>query len=435
MSRAYNWFLTNSLLPTGDFINGSQYSKLLKKIDYELKIEDIIGAQQLNLQRLLKHATIKSNYYNSVINFDKKDFFNFELKDFPILTKEIIRQNRLEILTTNERLIRYFTSGSTGVQTEILVSKFEQSLFRAIQTTWWNWAGYNIGEPIFQTGLATSRSIEKKLKDFFFRTYYQFAFGLNEQNTEEGLTWAKSNSPFLGGYASSLYVLAELAENKGIQMKSAVTWGDKLFEHYKTKITSSFNCRVFETYGTGEGLMLGAQKDLEYLYIMDPYFIVEILDDNNQEVPDGEIGHVVVTSLIHYAMPLIRYKVGDLAIKLPREEYPERRELNLSLFKKIIGRETDIVNTPNGSKLIVHSFTGVFEYFPEIKQFQVIQKKNETSLIIKFIPGDSFENNVLQKVHDQLNGLASQQLEIEFIQVELIPSAKSGKPQIVVIEN
>jgi phenylacetate-CoA ligase len=160
---------------------------------------------------------------------------------------------------------------------------------------------------------------------------------------------------------------------------------------------------------------------------------VELLDDEGNEVEDGEIGHVVVTSLIHKAMPLIRYKVGDLAIKLPANQYPKERELGLSLFQKIIGRETDIVETPLGKKLIVHSFTGVFEYYPEIKQFQVVQRNKEL-LIIRYIVGANFRLAVFDKIKNQLETLAEEELNIDFVMVDEILPSKSGKPQVVIKE-
>jgi phenylacetate-CoA ligase len=430
----YNRFLENIVLPIGDFLFKSQYIKAISEVERTLSQDrqSILETQRLRLNEILAYACLESEYYRNLKIEPNEDLFK-RLKAFPILTKEIIRNNNQNILTKKVDLIKNSTSGSTGIQTEIYIDKSEQSLFRAIQTTWWKWAGFKMGEPIFQTGLATHRSIEKRLKDLFFRTHYQFAFGLTENNTEKGLNWARKTKPFLGGYASSLFVISELAEYKGIKMKSAVSWGDKLFDHYRKNIERVFGCKVFETYGTGEGLMLGAQKDLEYLYIMDPYFIVELLDDEGNDVEDGEIGHVVVTSLIHKAMPLIRYKVGDLAIKLPANQYPKERELGLSLFQKIIGRETDIVETPMGKKLIVHSFTGVFEYFPEIKQFQAVQRNKEL-LIIRYIEGVNFKPTVLEKIKKQIDELADETLNIDFIRVDEILPSKSGKPQIVIKE-
>ena len=69
--------------------------------------------------------------------------------------------------------------------------------------------------------------------------------------------------------------------------------------------------------------MIAAQLDLEYMYIMTTSVFVEILDDDGFEVENGKMGNVVVTCLNAFAMPLIRYKVGDLAIKLPESEYPK----------------------------------------------------------------------------------------------------------------
>lgn len=419
----------------GDKTFGGYYSKSLKEVRKIVQLSklELDSYQREKLTEILINASQSSPYFKELINSEFSNPFE-ELKKLPILTKDIIRKNTSQILTQNKAgLIKNSTSGSTGVQTEIFINKLEQSLIRAIQTHWWEWAGFKIGYPMLQTGLATSRSIEKKLKDYFFRTKYQFAFGLNETNTKSSFLWAKNKRPFLGGYASSLYVLSQLAEEKNLKMKSAISWGDKLFDHYKRKIEAVFNCKIYETYGTGEGLMIASQMDLEYMYIMDPFVIIEIVDEFGNEVEDGQIGSILVTSLIHKAMPLIRYKPGDLAIKLPLNQYPKGRKLALSLLQKVIGRETDIVYSPNGTQLIVHSFTGVFEYFPEIKQFQVVQQR-KSELLIRYIPDSGFRQDVLLIIEEKLNKMANEKLNLSFVQVEEILPSKSGKPQIIINE-
>ena len=429
----YHELLMRFVLPAGDFFYRSSYVKSLCYVKNELfkSEKEILDLRDNKLSDILEYACSESSYYKNLY-IDHDSNVNNWLKKFPILTKEEIRTQTDLILTAPKNyLVCNSTSGSTGIQTNIYLSKDELSLVRAIQTTWWHWAGFEIGMPILQTGLSKHRTIEKRLKDFFFRTHYHFAFGLTHYNTKTALNWSKSRNPFVGGYASSLFVLSELFDSHKVNMKAVVTWGDKLFDHYRRNIERVFECKVFETYGTGEGLMLGAQKDLDYLYIMDPFYIVEILDENNDEVEDGEIGYVVVTSLIHRSMPLIRYKVGDLAIKLPRKKYPMNRDLELGLFQKIIGRETDIVDTPSGKKLTVHSFTGVFEYYSEIKQFQVHQECAD-ELLILYIPGINFTKQKLFEIKLKLEELAEEKLNIEFIEVEKIKDSASGKPQIVV---
>jgi phenylacetate-CoA ligase len=436
MVNIYSIVLEKIILPIGETLFGISYTNYIKQYR-KLVVQtekEIIDFQSLKLYEVLKNAIENSSYYHKLnIGINAVEILQ-SLKKFPVLEKSVLREQIDDFITVDkQKLIKNSTSGSTGIQTNVYVTKAEQSQYRAAQTLWWEWAGFKIGEPILQTGLATGRSIEKKLKDYFFKTYYLFAFGLTKQNTTEAFDWAKKTKPFLGGYASSLYVLSQLAEENNVSVKcnSAISWGDKLFDHYKKNIERVFECKIYETYGAGEGLMIASQKDLDFMYIMSPCVYVEILDDFGNEVPDGEMGHVVVTSLIHKAMPLIRYKLGDLAIKLPRHLYPEKRELNLPILQKVIGRETDIVKTPSGKKLIVHSFTGIFEYFPSIKQFCVIQK-DLNGVEIEYIEGEKFELIVLDQIKNELLRFIGEEFYINFLQVEEILPTKSGKPQIII---
>ena len=436
MAGLYSRFLEKIILPLGEKLFGITYTKHLNHFREIVNLSEVELAkyQTQKLETVLIDAIQNLNYYKSLaIDLESTDTL-VNLKKFPVMEKTFLRENIDQLLTiSKDELIKNATSGSTGIQTNVYVTKDEQSQYRAAQTLWWEWAGFKMGEPILQTGLATSRNFEKKLKDFFFRTNYLFAFGLNGSNVSNAFNWSKKRIPFLGGYASSLYVLSQLAKENGelVKFKSAISWGDKLFDHYKKSIEETFNCKIYETYGAGEGLMIASQKDLDYMYIMSPCVYVEILDDNGNEVPDGEMGHVVVTSLIHKAMPLIRYKLGDLAIKLPKNEYPENKDLHLPILKKVIGRETDIVRTPSGKRLIVHSFTGVFEYFSSIKQFCVIQT-NLNGVTIEFIRGNEFELAVLDTIKMELMKFIEEEFKIEFKEVLNIPPTKSGKPQIII---
>jgi phenylacetate-CoA ligase len=435
MNKLYNKVLENIILPFGDKIFGTTFIKNVKyyRVLFKKDEKALKEFQVDQLNQILNYSISNSNFYKLLEIQSIQNNPEVWLKKFPIMDKITLRSNIKSILTLPiDKLIKNSTSGSSGIQTIVYVTKKEQSQYRAIQTIWWEWAGFSIGEPMLQTGLAETRSLQKRLKDLFFRTYYLFAFGLTKINTIGALDWLKGKKPFLGGYASSLYVLSQIAETEDdVKCKSAISWGDKLFDHYKKKIENVFKCKVYETYGASEGLMIASQKDLDYMYIMSPCVYLEIVDDNGNEVQDGEMGHVLITSLIHKAMPLIRYKLGDLAIKLPINKYPEIRELKFPLLQKVIGRETDIVKTPNGGELIVHSFTGIFEYYSGIQQFCVIQN-DLNGVIIEYIKGDDFEESILIEIEKKLLNLIDEEFEIKFRNVLNIPSTKSGKPQLIV---
>lgn len=433
----YNTILRRIILPISEIIFGIPLTKELKKLDdfTRLSETEIASLQQQKLSLLLKHAVGRSEYYKKLnINIDDNNPVE-SLKKFPILTKPVLKKNTESILTEPKKnLLKNGSSGSTGEQTIIYWNKKEQTINRATQLLWWKWANYELGDKLIQTGINPKRLGLKKYKDFFFRTKYVQAFSHNEADIKNVLKGIKDDEDYvLAGYASSLYVMAKIAQENNIKVKfkSAISWGDKLFDYYKKTIRDTFGCKTYETYGSGEGFMIGAQKDLDYMYLMATNVFVEIVDDDGNEVEDGEIGNVIVTNLNGYAMPLIRYKIGDLGIKMARNNYPTHRELQLPVIQKIIGRDTDIVKTPSGNFLVVHSFTGIFEHIPEIKQFCVIQKEL-SGIEIQYITDKGFNNDILESIKVQILKSLNEPFEIKFEEVKEIRPTKSGKPQLIV---
>jgi phenylacetate-CoA ligase len=287
---------------------------------------------------------------------------------------------------------------------------------------------------MIQTGMQPQRGFVKAGKDLLFGIRYLSAYAYRPKEVRSLLYSLQGKRPIhLGGYASSLFAIAQLAEQEGItdvQFKGVVAWGDKLFAHYRSTIERVFSTRVFETYGCSEGLMIAAQKDNEFLYTMTPTVYLELLDDRGNDVPDGELGHVVVTSLTARAMPLIRYRLGDMAIRLPRSAYPDTRELAYPLLQQVIGRDTDLVRIRGGSIMVVHAFTRIFEDIPEIRQFHVVQR-NLDSLEIEYIPGRGFHPAVLDAVAKKIQEGIEEPLSVTFRQVDEILDSPSGKPQII----
>ncbi|OAD46121.1 phenylacetate--CoA ligase family protein [Polaribacter atrinae] len=430
----YNKLIESIILPIGDFFLKTTYIKRLKywrSID-SLSLKDINKVQKKSLQRVLELANKKLKLYEQ-IKFEGDDPYIW-LKEFPILTKKKLNENIDNLLTEDKKgLHKFSTSGSSGIRAEIYMNNEDLSSFRAGNTRWWEWGGYKIGDNLLQTGMTPNRKALKGIKDVLFKTLYVSAFALSEEQMYKILNKVKDKNYYLLGYASSLNILAEFAIDKGIpiEFNSVISLGDKLFSHYKKNIKKAFNSNIIETYGSSEGFLIACQYDLDYLYINSAQVYLELLDENNRPVEDGEIGYVVVTRLDNSAMPLIRYKIGDLAIKLPKEEYPTSRKLDYPLLKKVIGRDTDVVILPDNRKLIVHSFTGIFEYFEEIKQFKVIQYNN-LGITIEYVKGKNYQTEVLDKILKKLQAIILDfNFKIYFKEVLEIKATKSGKPQIV----
>ncbi len=432
----YNLFLEKIILPLGDILVGSSFMKELKNLRYQdtLTEEQLEQLQKEKLSKLLFYAVNNSTHYAKFKDMYEEDPVKF-LKKFPILDKTTLRNNTDNLLTKNKSdLVVQRSSGSSGVQTTVYFDKKEQSIQRAYQIRWWEWAGYQIGDPILQTGITPKRGTLKKIKDLLFQTYYLPAFTHSEKNALAAFKWVScKTNVVLAGYASSLYVLAEIAKKnkQKLHFKTAISWGDKLFDHYRKSIEKTFETQVYETYASSEGFMIAAQKDLPYMYIMSTDVYVEIVDDNGEEVPDGQLGHVIVTKLNNFSMPLIRYRIGDLAIKLHRKDYPKQRKYAYPLLQKVIGRDTDLIKTRSGKYMVVHSFTGIIEHYPEIKQYTVLQKELD-GIVIQYIADKNFETKILDAIeHEIRKSLQEDDFYIYFEKVESIAPTVSGKPQII----
>src|SRR5690606_5526359 len=116
---------------------------------------------------------------------------------------------------------------------------------------------------------------------------------------------------------------------------------------------------------------------------------------------------------------------------LPLNEYPEQRRFNFPLLKMVVGRDTDIIKTPNGTTLIVHTFTGIFEFFPEIKQFRVIQN-TVNAIEIEYVPDTSFYPGITDKITELLLTKTGMNMQILWKKTDFIPASPSGKPQLVI---
>jgi phenylacetate-CoA ligase len=431
----YRGILEHALLPLGDLALGTAFTAKLKawrELQW-LSGGALEQVQRDNLRRLLTHASTQVPFYREK-NVQADQDVRRWLRRFPVITKGDVKARIDDFIPGDKRrLVKEASSGSSGIQGFVYMSKLEQSNVRAIQTLWWEWAGYKLGEPIVQTGMTLNRGLVKGVKDCLLRTDYWPAFQLDQELISALLQRLRRRPrSMLLGYASSLYVIARVAQAlrlSDITFKSVVSWGDKMFEHYRRTIETQFRTVVHDTYACTEGFMIAAQCEEQRYHIMSPQVYVELLDADLREVAPGELGHVVVTRLDNYSMPLIRYYLGDLAIRQPgNTSCPCGR--HLPMLRRVVGRDTDIVRTASGKHMIVHFFTAILEQVPEVKQFQVIQR-NLREIEIAFIPDRGFHAGVLRRIEQAIQAHLREPFPIVFREVTAIHPTPSGKPQII----
>lgn len=358
-----------------------------------------------------------------------------DLELLPIITKDLLRPAYPGACTRScmTRYTEISTSGSTGAPFRVRVDVESMSIARALMFVRAEFSGWRIGIPFLQTGMTLKRGFVRGVKDRLLGCQYVSAFDLSDAMLDRYLELIdRRKLRYIMGYAASLYMLAKRANQNrcSFALDGAVSWGDNMFPAYRQEIESQFRCRVTDTYGCSEGIQIAAQCGQPHggYHIFAPHVAVELMN-GGKRAQVGESAEVIVTRLNPGAMPLIRYRIGDLARYAG--EHQCACGCRWPMLSGIDGRATDVVLTPRGNRLIVHFFTGIFEYARSIHSFQVIQERIDT-ITVKVVPNGTFDPVEWADLTRQIAEKGDPDLKIELELVQEIGLEKSNKRRFVI---
>jgi len=125
----------------------------------------------------------------------------------------------------------------------------------------------------------------------------------------------KFNPKIINTYASVIFTFSEYIKKMGIDApkpKAILTTADMLYDYKRKSIEQAFNCEVFDYY-SGRDTTLQAAECREHFgyHLSIENAVVEFMKENENVAP-GETGNLIITDLCNYAMPFIRYEIGDL---------------------------------------------------------------------------------------------------------------------------
>jgi phenylacetate-CoA ligase len=176
------------------------------------------------------------------------------------------------------------------------------------------------------------------------------------------------------GTLSYLRLLAEAMAERGVEgLGDTVvrTEGEVTDEETRKYLESSFKCRVFDEYSSwdfGNGAWQCTKR--EGYHIDADLLILEVVR-GNECVSPGERGEIVVTNLMNYAMPLIRYRVGDIGVLDDKTCSCGR---GLPLLKSIEGREADCFTLPGGQLVTPRTIMTTIQGTHGVSRYQAVQE-------------------------------------------------------------
>jgi len=440
----YPTLLRNALFPALDVLNGTRIASLLSFLEESQwrSADELQALQSQKLRATLAwtHANVPfyRGLWDGAPESRRPRSEHPELDGVPVVTKEELRAHLAEfpVPSFRGRALTIKTSGSTGEPMTYYRSAEQESWFWALRFRMWGWGGYVVGEPYLTLNLNARTALRKRIQDVLFRCSYH-GFNAHSHDVDAALRdLRRRRVRHLIGYSSSLYLLSRAMRERGVDnpgVQSILSTGDTLFPHYRRAIEDVFGVRVVDYYGAGgEGFHLASQCEQRGEYHVHPEnAVVEVLRNGVPAQP-GEMGEVVVTQLDNQAMPLVRYATKDVATVGADTACPCGRRFRL--WSSIEGRVPDIVWAPDGSALVVHFFTILFEHLKGIRQFQVVQRERAT-IDVRLVEGPGFDRpTVEQAVKTAIAGATHGSLGVRFEYVPDIGVAGSGKRRFVVCE-
>lgn len=197
--------------------------------------------------------------------------------------------------------------------------------------------------------------------------------GMSQMHIE---TMKMTRSTVLVGFTMFVLQIAQTALEMGIDLKEELslrllfTLGDVRTEDTKGKLERAFGAEVRELYGTADLGMVASECDKGGGMHLYPEIVVEVIDlETGKHVPEGESGEIVASDIVRKAMPIIRYRTGDITEGLNTEPCPCGR--STPRLKRILGRVGDI---PKVKGMFVNpaDVRAVLKRYSELGKFQII---------------------------------------------------------------
>ncbi len=416
-------------------LNHKGWKSILKNLKLLLKFEgllpyDIRLLQQKKLEQLWNHARHNVAYWSAIDVSGSENNPQELLNSLPILTKSIIRKQDDKMWAANiSNYIVATTGGTTGypltirrdlncdaiTKAALWRARLNWGITPATRTLYLNTFGKGT-----RLGRLRMRLAKKRLGEAF------------PSSTTDVMSVVKQIQKFkptaLEGFATGLLsLLNKETTSAKLNIPTIVSTGEMLYPYQREMLQNALAGKVYTYYGSNEIGSIAFECENQQLHICEEHVLVETVDDNGKVV-FNEPGRVLVTDLDNYAMPFIRYELGDIAV-ITEEACPCGRPTKV--ISKLLGRSQDYLSGTTGNKLQATQLAGYLKDLTTTGQLQFVQ---ESSTKITILYDGNFDEAAeeLKGVKAHLINRLGNDVNLHFKQVDSIKKTKRGKQPLVV---
>jgi len=193
-----------------------------------------------------------------------------------------------------------------------------------------------------------------------------------------------------------------------------------------------FGCETYDFYGSQEQHSIGFEcRQRSGYHVVAENVVVEIVDNEGKIVQAGEEGRILITNLNNYAMPFVRYDIGDVGAGSERT-CPCGR--GLPLLSGLKGRTTDTIFTRSRGTIPSISLPWSFFAGWGVEQFQIVQDAYDKVVVKLVLKKDTQEKDMgdlRREIVTQYKHILGEDMDVAVEYVEQIPLNSAGKRRFV----
>jgi phenylacetate-CoA ligase len=403
--------------------------------------------QSMQLRRLLAFCQGNSRWYHDQwkrlgVHVDSVESVD-DLQQLPILERETVRDHGdvIRVNDAGQAFVSKSTGGSSGTPLRLTISKSAEDRRVAATFRGYSWAGGSPGtRQSYLWGVRLNDATRlRKWKDHIYnRLLYRRdmlnSFEFSDSTAQQYLNRINQFRPdTLVAYTGPLYAFSKLIlqhDWKVWKPKAIIVGAEKLHVFQRQTIEQAFATRVFETYGSREFTLIGAECSRHSgLHLTSENLIVEVVDEQGRPAQAGQEGRILITDLHNYSTPLVRYAIGDRAIAGFSQCDCGR---GLPLLRKVVGRELDVLQLPDGKRIAGEFFPHLLKDFPAIRQYQIVQARLDEIHLKLVIDPHKVSSESLAQVRDQTQKAIGHSARCVLKIVDQIELTTAGKSRVVI---
>jgi phenylacetate-CoA ligase len=419
-----------------------RYSRDLANTE-RMSLRDLKHYQERSLVWLVRHARNQLPFYRSRLDALFKADGQIDLSrwnEVPILRRDQVsaygREMRVSHLPAIYGAIREWrTSGTSGEPLEIASNDLVLLTSNLLFTRMVRWFGLDNSRP-----LATIRRFINNPVPAGPEGRVSIGWSLAKpgaplyemdimEPVEQQLEWLlRHKAPYLMTQPSGALAIAHAVtpeSGRALGIEFVILVGETIPDGARDFIAERLGARVAGVYACQEiGAIACECEVVPHYHIAAENALVEILDERERDVAPSEHGRVVVTGFFNYAMPFIRYDLGDIAQAGPAA-CPCGRAM--PVITRIVGRTRNAFVFRDGARLWLRdAMVQPMNAFVPFRRYQLVQLDHER-IEFRYIPDGSGRDPDLVGLNTYARTVLHPSIQMSIREMEVFPRGPSGK--------